>query len=226
MSTPTATPLPVRFSTSSVMATMRSQLPICETSWPMKKRRKLRSCERAERLPHGGRASIRVAVSRSRTSTAAASRLDVVGRARCTCSVSQSASGCGRCRATPARRRERHPRDAPVVAVGRRGDEAGVLELADDLGDRRRGDLLDGGELAEGQRSRRGRWCRGSPASSASARPRPAGAGGGPGGWRRARAGPRDVSGTVGSSNSGEASGGWHISGVPGTRTEPDSDTL
>ncbi len=39
---PTAMPLSVRWSTSSVCVTSVSQLPICEMPWPMKKSRKLR----------------------------------------------------------------------------------------------------------------------------------------------------------------------------------------
>ena len=43
-SRPRATPLSVSLSTSSVWATRVSQLPTCEMIWPVKKRRKLRTC--------------------------------------------------------------------------------------------------------------------------------------------------------------------------------------
>lgn len=43
VSRPTASPLPVIFRTSSVWAIIVSQLPTWEMSWPLKKRRKLRT---------------------------------------------------------------------------------------------------------------------------------------------------------------------------------------
>ena len=42
VSSPTATPLPVRCRTSRVWVISVSQLPICEIPWPRKNRRKLR----------------------------------------------------------------------------------------------------------------------------------------------------------------------------------------
>ena len=49
-SAPTATPLLVRCRTSSVSATIVSQLPEFEISWPMKNRRKLRDRSARTRL--------------------------------------------------------------------------------------------------------------------------------------------------------------------------------
>ena len=79
-STPTATPLPVRWSTSSVSATIVSQLPVLETVWPMKNSRKLRDRNdesvRPTKLGPGARRAVEVVFGRHRTSDALRQALD------------------------------------------------------------------------------------------------------------------------------------------------------
>src|SRR5205823_5496616 len=50
---------------------------------------------------------------------------------------------------SPAAAGQRHPRGPTVEGIGGTYDEAGSFEVGEDLGQRRRADVLDGGEIAE-----------------------------------------------------------------------------
>ncbi len=158
-SSPSATPLPVRCSTSSVWATIDIQVPVWLTICPRKKSRKLRIRSEAKVAPVNARARV---IGRPRRATPGARR-----------------SFGSHAPATPGRRRpaERAARpatrssgrglgeqglalgggadttDAPVLGVGEPLDEVVVLEPPDDLGDGGRRHPLQLGELAERERA-------------------------------------------------------------------------
>ena len=153
---PIATPLSVSFRTSSVNATIVSQLPICEISWPLKKRRKLRTCSdwNVSLTP-------RRSLSLHRGSVVSASRVSSASARRARSSSPRSVQAGreplglpapGRAEQVATLRRDDDPRDAPVGRIGLAGQEAVRLELGHDARDAWRRHLLVVGEGAEGQR--------------------------------------------------------------------------
>ena len=180
-SSPRAKPLSVSFSTRSVCAISVSQLPTCEMSWPVKKRRKLRTRREWKVSPLMRRRRVigRSPETRaSRTSSAAASCSRSPGPSSRMRPVSQAVL---RWRESSRRARPASvsgdPDEAPIARIHGPRHQADRFELGHDLGDRGRRHLLVVGQRPEGERSlplddrERGQLARGEPGIGLLAQP-------------------------------------------------------
>ena len=157
---PRAMPLSVRCSTSSVWATIVSQLPIWEIELADEEQAEVADLQRRERLlrlgrhahPGLGQPFQHVEGVGEPAASSASSATHLLGEpvaAALAVVVEQR----------PPSALMLTPADAAVVAVDLAGDQPVVFELGHDLGDRGRGHPLDRGELAEGQRALAVRSC-------------------------------------------------------------------
>ena len=188
-SAPTATPLPVRCRTSSVSATIVSQLPVFETVWPMKNSRKLRDpSDESVRRTKPRSVSINdvplgVTMASPRRQMLCASR-SINGTAARNCSSSAGenplASACAIFWVRASRRLRSTSRPAlvsvttarrPSSASGRRCDETSRLERGERRAHRLRADLLALRRARRPWSGRRGRGGRAPTSRSASAHP-------------------------------------------------------